>query len=122
MTLRSDSTLNEETKDLLGNFQKNQIFLGIVGVKHHKKQEGNKLFRSLEEAGIRGVLFSKEGVLETKSLAKELGIDCDWNSWISLAENKSEFPQFVNMDGHKVLPQGIEEIRSHLQNIDTIPL
>jgi len=104
MTHRNDSTLNEETKDLLGNFQKNQIFLGIVGVKHHKKQEGNKLFRSLEEAGIRGVLFSKEGVVETKSLARELGIDSDWNAWISLAEMHEGEENMVNLDGHEVLP------------------
>ena len=34
-------------------------------------------------------LFSKEGVLETKSLAYELGLDNDWNSWISLSNNPS---------------------------------
>jgi hypothetical protein len=91
-------------------------------VKHHKKQEANKMFRSLNDAGIRGVLFSKEGVLETKSLAKELGIDNDWNAWISLAENPSDFTKLVNMDGHLVLPYGIEGIRKHIENVDKIPL
>lgn len=62
------------------------------------------MFRSLEEAGIRGVLFSKEGVVETKSLAKELGIDSDWNAWISLAEMHEGEENMVNMDGHEVLP------------------
>lgn len=54
------------------------------------------MFVTMEEAGIRGVLFSKEGVLETKSLAKELGIDSDWNAWISLAENPSDFTILYN--------------------------
>lgn len=80
------------------------------------------MFRSLDDAGIRGVLFSKEGVLETKSLAKELGIDNDWNAWISLAEKPSDFTKLVNMDGHLVLPYGIEGIRKHLENVDKIPL
>ena len=76
------------------------------------------MFRSLEDAGIRGVLFSKEGVVETKSLAKELGIDSDWNAWISLAEMHEGEENMVNMDGHEVLPQGIEGIRKHLNDID----
>lgn len=37
----------------------------------------------MEEAGIRPVLFSREGVLETKTLAADLGMDTDWNAWIS---------------------------------------
>lgn len=76
----------------------------------------------MEEAGIRGVLFSKEGVLETKSLAKELGIDSDWNTWISLAENPSDFTKLYNEDGHLILPFGIEGIKKHIQDIDKIPL
>ena len=101
---------------------KNQIFLGMIGVKHHKKAEANNMFRALEDAGIRGVLFSKEGVLETKSLAKELGIDCDWNAWISLSENPSDFTKLYNEDGHLILPYGITGIRKHLKDVDTIPL
>jgi hypothetical protein len=80
------------------------------------------MFRSLEEAGIRGVLFSKEGVVETKSLARELGIDSDWNAWISLAEMHEGEENMVNLDGHEVLPQGIEGIKKHLNDIDKIPL
>jgi hypothetical protein len=45
----------------------------------------------MESAGIRPVLFSKEGLLETKSLAYELGIENDWNSWISLSEEPSRW-------------------------------
>jgi hypothetical protein len=80
------------------------------------------MFRSLDDAGIRGVLFSKEGVVETKSLAKELGIDSDWNAWISLAEMHEGEEEMVNLDGHQVLPRGIEGIRTHLAKYDKIPL
>lgn len=96
--------------------------MGIIGIKHHKKQEANKLFQSLEEAGIRGVLFSKEGVLETKSFAKELGIDSEWNAWISLSENPSDFTKLYNEDGHLILPYGIEGIKKHISEVDKIPL
>lgn len=34
----------QKQKETLDTFQKNQIFLGIIGIKHHKKQEANKLF------------------------------------------------------------------------------
>lgn len=80
------------------------------------------MFESLEVAGIRGVLFSKEGVLETKGLAKELGIDSDWNAWISLAEDPSDLTKLINRDGHLILPYGIEGIKKHLAEVDTIPL
>ena len=106
----------------MGSFQKNLIFLGIIGIKHHKKKEANKMFQALEEAGIRGVLFSKEGVLETKALAKDLGIDSDWNAWISLAENPSDFTKLYNEDGHLILPFGIEGIKKHIKEVDKIPL
>lgn len=84
--------------------------------------EANKLFQSLDKAGIRGVLFSKEGVLETKSLAKELGIDSEWNAWISLSNNPSNFTKLYNEDGHLILPYGIEGIKKHIEEVDTVPL
>jgi hypothetical protein len=61
----------------------------LIALKHHKKIDAKIQIASMESAGIRPVLFSKEGVLETKSLAYELGLDNDWNSWISLSDNPS---------------------------------
>lgn len=63
-----------------------QIFLGLIALKHHKRADAKLQIRKMEDAGIRPVLFSKEGLLETKSLAYELGIENDWNSWISLSD------------------------------------
>jgi hypothetical protein len=68
------------------------------------------------------VLFSKEGVLETKSLAYELGMDNDWNSWISLSDNPSQLTKRINQDGNNVLPCGIQKVKDHLREIDQIPL
>jgi len=76
----------------------------------------------MESAGIRPVLFSKEGLLETKSLAYELGIENDWNSWISLSEEPSRWTQRINQDGNKVLPCGIEKVKEHIEKTDKIPL
>jgi len=72
----------------------------------------------METAGIRAVLFSKEGVLETKSLAQELGIDVDWNAWISLSDDPSQLTLRINQDGNQVLPCGIEKVEEHLSKID----
>ncbi len=33
-----------KNREIFESFQKNQIFMGIIGIKHHKKQEANKLF------------------------------------------------------------------------------
>lgn len=60
--------------------------------------------------------------METKTLAKELGIDSDWNAWISLADNPSELTKLINEDGHLILPYGINGIKKHLIEVDKIPL
>ena len=52
--------------------------------------------------------------METKTLAKELGIDNDWNAWISLAEKPSDWTMLYNKDGHLILPFGIEGIKTHI--------
>jgi magnesium-transporting ATPase (P-type) len=88
-------------------FLKKQIFLGFTALKHHKRADTKVLIGKIEDAGIRPVLFSKEGVLETKSLAYELGMDNDWNSWISLSDNPSQLTKRINQDGNNVLPCGI---------------
>jgi len=94
----------------------------MSALKQQSKKEANKLFKQFEDAGIRGVIFSREDVLETKSLAKELGIDSDWNAWISLAEQPSDLTKIYNRDGNLILPYGIKGIREHLEKVDLIPL
>jgi magnesium-transporting ATPase (P-type) len=104
------------------SFVTNQIFLGLIAIKHHKRRDAKEQIRDMDRAGIRPVLFSSEGVFETKQLAQELGLNSEWNSWISLSESPSEFTQRVNRNGFKILPSGIKEIKEHLVKTDLIPL
>ena len=94
----------------------------MIAIKHHRKLDAKDQIAEMGAAGIRPVIFNKEGVLETKSLAYELGLDNDWNSWISLSENPSELTKRINMNGNNVLPCGIEKVKDHLRDIDKIPL
>lgn len=64
-----NSAFIEQKKKKLREIQKDQIFLGFVALKHHAKQEVNKLLSCFNEAGIRGVFFSKEGLLRAKAVA-----------------------------------------------------
>lgn len=91
-----------------------------MALKHHAKKEVNRIINCLTSAGIRGVLFSKEDILKSKAIAQDLGIDTGWNSWISLDPNAEE--KITNWDGNMVLPFGLDEIRDHVEKIDTIPL
>lgn len=61
-------------------------------------------------------------MLETKSFAKDLGLDAEWNSWLSLSDNPQEDAKLVNEDGHLILPYGIEGIKKHINEVDTVPL
>lgn len=56
----------------------------------------------------------------SKAVAQDLGIDTGWNSWISLDDNPSE--KITNWDGKMVLPFGINELKRHLKDVDTVPL
>ena len=112
--------IDEKTKFQCRELQRDQIFLGLVALKHHAKKEVNRIFNQLTDAGIRGVIFSKEDILRSKSLAQDLGIDTGWNSWVSLDDDPDE--KITNWDGNLVLPFGIEAIKKHIEKIDCIPL
>ena len=73
-------------KKLARSLTQKQIFLGLLGLKNHKKSDAKEQVLKMDKAGIRSVLFSKEGILETKNLGKDLGMDVDWNSYITLNE------------------------------------
>ena len=61
------------------------------------------------------MLFCKADVIKTKALALEIGIDQDWNAWISLQDKITDKNQArINLDGHEILPNGIEGVRRHL--------
>ena len=121
--------------EILRQLQKEQIFLGMLGIKEHSRREIDEIFKSfdLEGSCIRCVIFSKEGPMETKTLGDEIGLNTDWNSCISLSDKINQFNHYKNRDGNLVLPVGIKGIKEHLENgkskfantvfiVDDIPL
>lgn len=96
----------------------------MVGVKEHCRREINEVFKGMGEegAGIRCVIFCKEGPMETKNLGAEIGLNTDWNSCISLADEANDYTKLINIDGNLILPYGVKGIRKHLKEIDEIPL
>jgi len=106
-------------KELAKSQTEKQIFLGLLGFKHHKRKDAKKVCKYLEDAGIRPVYFSKEDMLRTKIVGADLGMEHEFNAWISM---KDEDLGLRNRDGMVVLPTGIENIRKHLATTDKIPL
>lgn len=92
----------------------------------------------LRLAGIRFVYFSNTAERESKGLfsfvnvaqfslafAERLGVETDWNSCILLSSSKDPNASNGYLEVHDIkakLPRGIENIRSHLEKVDDIPL
>ncbi|BAM40207.1 conserved hypothetical protein [Theileria orientalis strain Shintoku] len=105
---------------MLNSYIKNSILLGMVGTKHSLPKELSNRINDLHEAGIRFVYFSKHNEKITRIVGGLLGLETSWNSMISLST--SETTSFINQEGHTVLPNGIDNIRQHIQQVDDIPL
>lgn len=76
-------------------------------------------------AGIRFVNFSPTAERESKAFAERLGLETDWNSCILLSSPDDENCGNGYLQSHDIkaqLPRGIDQIRSHLANVDDIPL
>ena len=59
----------------------------------------------------------------SKAYAESLGLEIDWNACILLSPAHGDEPGYL--DEHDVkarLPRGIENIRSHIEEVDDIPL
>jgi hypothetical protein len=97
----------------------------------------------LRSAGIRFVYFSDAHERPSKgtvlfspafdkltqythvAFAERLGLETDWNSCIILSSPTTGSSTTGYVESHDIkarLPRGIEHIRSHLQNVDDIPL
>lgn len=55
--------------------QRNQIFLGMVGVQDQPLPDVQDMIESLYAGGIRFVYFSSEGAVDSKTFADKLGIE-----------------------------------------------
>ena len=115
---------DEITREILQGVQKGHIFLGMIAITNHPKSEASHFIEDVFHAGIRFVIFSEGDLLETKAFGDDLGLYTAWNSCISLSSGSAMVEEEgLNLDGMKVLPQGIEEIRIRLSEYsDTVPL
>lgn len=73
--------------------------------------------------GIRFVYFSPSPERESKAFAERLGLEISWNSCVLLSAATGEGNGYRELHDIKArLPRGIENIRSHIENVDDIPL
>ncbi|KAI9143013.1 hypothetical protein BKA69DRAFT_1173903 [Paraphysoderma sedebokerense] len=103
-----------------------QIFLGLATFVHHPKEDVCDVIEDLGLGGIRFVYFSPTGERQTKAFGETLGLETDWNSCILLSSpddlHSSKIGYVEPHDIKARLPRGVENIRSHLQTVDDIPL
>ncbi|KAJ3041841.1 hypothetical protein HDV00_008545 [Rhizophlyctis rosea] len=123
---RIDGPLNVQGSEEKGYYQeavKAQTFLGMASYAHQPKANIIDFIEDLGLAGIRFVYFSSAPERESKSYAERLGLEIDWNACILLSSADGDAPGYL--DEHDVkarLPRGVENIRSHIQEVDDIPL
>ncbi|AFZ79377.1 hypothetical protein BEWA_022250 [Theileria equi strain WA] len=98
---------------------KNSILLGVTASKREFPKEVPNRIKDFHDAGIRFVYFSKHGEKKTRIFGSLLGLETSWNSMISLSASDKTF---INQEGRMVLPNGIENIRQHIEEVDDIPL
>ena len=159
-TLQSDQSTSSMLEDapaqglsseqLFRTLQCNQVFLGLVSLQYRPKQDIVSLIEDLYTAGIRFVHFTAENEVRAKIFAQKLGLEVDWNCFISLAQSSTVSAEIeTNEDGNcdeedgndnsmassvlsiyqatmshirAKLPTGIENIRPHIENVDNVPL
>ncbi|KAI8321349.1 hypothetical protein GQ54DRAFT_261947 [Martensiomyces pterosporus] len=103
-----------------------QVFLGLVTFAYDPKTDVCDFIEDLSIAGIRFVYFSRSKGRQSKAFAERLGLETDWNTCIllsSAADDMRDSEGYVEDHDIKArLPRGIENIRSHLEEVDDIPL
>ena len=114
--------------------QSGQTLLGVLCAQFQPKHDIVSTIESLVSANIRFVHFSYDNELRSRAFGTKLGLETGWNCHISLAEG--DFDNFsVDSDSNSAdaenfhfyyckarLPQGIKNIRPHLENVDNVPL
>ncbi|ORX72314.1 hypothetical protein DL89DRAFT_213363, partial [Linderina pennispora] len=117
-------TFNDE-EGFLRDAVSEQIFLGLVTFAYDPKTDVCDFIEDLSIAGIRFVYFSRSKGRQSKSFAERLGLETDWNTCILLSSPTDETGDDGYVEDHDIkarLPRGIENIRSHLEEVDDIPL
>jgi len=102
---------------------RSQIFLCLATLATHRlKQHVSNFVEDVRLAGIRFVYLSPAPERESKAFAERIGLETDWNSCILLSSDKDSSGYQELHDIKAQLPRGIENIRSHIENVDDIPL
>lgn len=114
---------SEEGKRFFEEVVKGQTFLGMAVLStHHPKPNVADFIEDVRLAGIRFVYFSPSPERETKAFGDRLGLETDWNSCILLSDD-GEGDGYRELHDIKArLPRGIDQIRTHLYDVDDIPL
>ncbi len=124
--LKTDSAIDSSLHDnktpaqKFNAMQSGQIFLGMAAFRQQPKENLPDFIRDLEnDSGIRFIFFSTANSQKTKAFGAKLGMETDWNSCISLAEDEVDLDE---ADLRARLPHGIAGIREHIKNTDNVPL
>lgn len=86
---------HDPKSEQIANLQSNQVFLGIAASRARPKPESIQFVEDLMGAGIRFVYFTRRNMRRCKSFAQTLGMDTEWNSCVSLADNMLFFLFFL---------------------------
>lgn len=117
----------------------NQTFVGMVSLQYYPKPDVVSLVQDLRNCGIRFIHFSAENEVRGKLFVEKLGLEAGWNCHISLSScsndgykfedesisNTSSLSSVFNATQSYIkakLPKGVNNVRSHLQNVDNVPL
>lgn len=124
---QSDSVLKgreDEWNDIPITNPKYMVLLGLTATQERPKPEFQKFFDKLYDGGVRLVYFSKTDHVTTKNLLQKMGINTDWNCYITLKDRGLHYDnkQLDNWYENAKLPFGIKEIKNHIESVDQVPL
>lgn len=114
---------------LLSQLISNHTFIGLLGLGSLRNENMCECIQDFGQAGIRFVYLSPRDERFVKDIGYRLDLETDWNSCILLSDTTqnnilaSDYPSYKSIKAPKGhLPIGIENIRTHLLQVDDIPL
>lgn len=120
-----------------------QVFLGMLSLQYQPAPDMVQLVEQLDIAGVRFVHFTAENELQIRWFTEKLGLEVGWNCHISLSPDMGENGTHEEHEHRSIsssnssislvvndfeaynrakLPKGVKLIRSHIKNVDNVPL
>ncbi|XP_052262626.1 transmembrane protein 94-like isoform X3 [Dreissena polymorpha] len=106
-------------------WQRNQVFIGMITMQYQARQDFIQLIDKLEGACIRFVHFSQENEVRSRVFAEKMGLEAGWNCHISLRSEQQYLsatsaqsvnsPDSVKQDG----PNKMSRFPSRLSTLNT---